>query len=72
MSSQNPPPKSVTSFMNDPLTDLQDLSSERVVEDLTDLVESIYNDQVLFPGKKIFIRTTLARETLFRRFYSNS
>jgi hypothetical protein len=28
-----------------------DLTSERVVDDLTDLVESIYNDQVLFPGK---------------------
>ncbi len=31
-------------------TDL-DLNSERVVDDLTDLVESIYNDQILFPGK---------------------
>jgi hypothetical protein len=31
-----------------------DLTSERVVEDLTDLVESIYNDQVLFPCKNHF------------------
>ena len=29
-----------------------DLTSERVVDDLTDLVESIYNDQILFPGIK--------------------
>jgi hypothetical protein len=31
-----------------------DLTSERVVDDLTDLVESIYNDQVLFPGKYFY------------------